>query len=128
MSDLRTPLRNARGLGSAKEGTHHWLTQRASAIALIPLTLWFVTAMVMNAGAPYEDMIAFLRNPLVSVGMILFVFAAFYHMKLGLQVVVEDYIAKESTRIVLLLLLTFAIYATGAAAILAVVKISLGTQ
>ncbi len=124
MTDLRTPLRNARGLGSAKDGVHHWLAQRTTAIALIPLTVWFIASMVVYAGADYETTTAFLRNPLVSVLMILFIFAAFYHMLLGLQVVVEDYIGKEGTRVALLLFIRFAVYGVGAAALFSVLKIS----
>lgn len=124
MSEFRTPLRQARGLGSAKDGIHHWLSQRATAIALIPLTLWFVGSVVAMTGADYEAMRGFLANPINAIPMLLFVLAAFYHMKLGLQVVVEDYIGKDGTRIMLLLLINFAIYAVGAAAIFSVLKIS----
>ncbi len=125
MSDLRTPLRNARGLGSAKDGVNHWIVQRTTAIALVPLVIWFVASMVAYAGADYDTMIAYLKTPLVSILMALFVIAAFHHMRLGLQVVIEDYIVKEGTRVALLLLISFAVYGTGAAAIFSILKISL---
>ncbi len=125
MSDLRTPLRNARGLGSAKEGVGHWLAQRTTAIALIPLVIWFIGSMVAYAGADYDTMIAYLKNPIVGILMALFVIASFHHMRLGLQVVVEDYIARDSTRAVLLLLISFATFGVGVAALFSILKISL---
>ncbi len=124
MANLRTPLRNARGLGSAKEGVNHWLAQRMTAVALVPLVTWFIISMVAYAGQPYGEMIAFLEQPFVSVLMVLFILAAFYHMRLGLQVVIEDYIAKDGTRVLLLLLTNFAVIGVGVAAVFSVLKIS----
>jgi succinate dehydrogenase / fumarate reductase membrane anchor subunit len=92
MSNMRTPLSRARGLGSAKKGTHHFWMQRVTALANIPLTLFLVAALVVHAGADYQTMTAFLGNPFVGVVMLLLVVSAIYHMRLGLQVVIEDYI------------------------------------
>ncbi len=125
MNDLRTPLRQARGLGSAKDGVGHWIGQRTTAIALAPLSIWFIFSMVAFAGADYATMAAYIANPLVSVLMILFILAAFHHLRLGIQVVIEDYIEKEGTRIALLLTTNFLAFGLGIASILAVLRLSL---
>lgn len=126
MSDLRTPLNRARGLGSAKDGVGHWISQRATAVALIPLVIWFGASMVAFAGADYETMIGYLRQPYVGILMTLLIFAAFYHMRLGLQVVIEDYITKEGSRILLILLTNFLVFAVGFACVFAMLSISFG--
>jgi len=122
--DFQTPLRRARGLGSAKEGTGHFIAQRATALCLIPLVIWFMASLVAFAGADYAAMRAYIANPIVTVLFVLLIFAAFYHMKLGLQVVIEDYISREGTRIVLMLLTTALAYGLGAAAIIAVLRVA----
>lgn len=89
---FRSPLGRAIGLGSAKSGSHHWLVQRVTAVALVPLTLWFVASIVAHAGSDYPVFIVWLRTPLVAGGMILLLIALFHHTALGLQVVIEDYV------------------------------------
>lgn len=121
---LRTPLKQARGFGSAREGTRHWIAERATAAFLIPLTVFFLASIVAHAGADYATMIAYLAHPVVSIAMILLVLTGFYHMRLGLQVIVEDYIAKTSTRILLMLMINFLTYAVALACVLAVLHIS----
>ena len=93
--NLRTPLARARGLGSAKEGSHHWWHQRLTAIALVPLSLWFIFSLISMVGADYMTVVYWLRLPFVSVLLILFIVFLFYHTVLGLQVVIEDYIDSE---------------------------------
>lgn len=123
---LRTPVARARGLGSAKEGLHHWWVQRVSAVALIPLTIWFVASVVGLAGADHAAVAAWIGNPIVAVLMVLLVAAALYHAQLGMQVVYEDYIhthwlkitADVGTKLVSLVL--------GVATIFAILKIALG--
>ena len=123
---LRTPVARARGLGSAKEGLHHWWVQRVSAVALIPLSIWFVASVVGLAGADHAAVAAWLGNPVVAVLMVLLVAAALYHAQLGMQVVYEDYIhthwlkitADVGTKLLSLVL--------GAATIFAVLKLALG--
>ena len=123
---LRTPVARARGLGSAKEGLHHWWVQRVSAVALIPLTIWFVASVVALAGADHAAVAAWIANPVVAVLMVLLVAAALYHAQLGMQVVYEDYIhshwlkitADVGTKLVSLVL--------AAATIFAILKIALG--
>ncbi len=89
---LRSPLGRAIGLGPAKRGPRHWLAQRVTAVALVPLTLWFVASIIAYAGSDYTVFIAWLRTPFAAGGMILLLICLFYHAALGLQVVIEDYV------------------------------------
>jgi succinate dehydrogenase / fumarate reductase membrane anchor subunit len=90
--DMRSPLARAIGLGSAKKGGAEWLAQRVSAVALLPLTLWFAALIIAHAGADYATFIAWIRTPLAATLMILLLLALFRHTALGLQVVIEDYV------------------------------------
>ena len=90
--DLRTPLARAMGLGSAKEGVTHWWMERVSAVALVPLTLWFAASIIAHTGSDYATFVAWLKTPLASILMILLLIALFYHTALGLRVVIEDYV------------------------------------
>ena len=105
--NLRTPLAMARGLGSAKEGSHHWWHQRLTAIALVPLSLWFIYSLISMVGADYMTVVYWLRLPLVSVLLVLFILSLFYHTVLGLQVVIEDYIDSEWQKIACIILVKF---------------------
>ena len=89
--DTRSPLARAIGLGSAKSGVEHWWAERISAIALIPLTLWFIGSIVAHTGSDYAAFTEWLRRPYVAILMIALLIALFYHAALGLQVVIEDY-------------------------------------
>ncbi len=122
---VQTPLGKVKGLGSARSGTHHFWQQRVTAVALLPLTLWFVWAVVRYTGAPYTEVIAFLGHPVSAVAMLLFVVAGIYHMMLGLRVVVEDYIQREGTKIALLMLTNFVAFAIAAVCVLAVLQIAI---
>ena len=124
---LRSPLGRALGLGSAKEGVEHWWMQRVTAVALVPLALWFVAALVAHLGADQVAAIAWLRSPLTAVAMILLVVATFTHMALGLQVVIEDYVHHEATKIASLVLVRLACWALGAAALFAVLRVAFGS-
>ena len=123
---LRSPLSQARGLGSAKEGVQHWWMQRMTAVALVPLTLWFVFSIACIAGAEREVVLAWVASPLNAVGLILFLATLFHHSQLGLQVVVEDYVHAEFLKICTLVLIKFAHVALAAVSIFSVLKISLG--
>ncbi len=123
---LRSPLGQARGLGSAKSGTEHWWVQRLTAVALVPLSLWLVFSLACHAGGDFAQVSAWLSQPWTAVGMILFVATMFYHSQLGLQVVIEDYVHGEFTRVASLVLMKFAHVALAAAGIFAVLKVAFG--
>ena len=89
---MRSPLARAIGLGSAKGGVGHWWAERVSAIALVPLTLWFIASLIAHTGSDHATFIAWLRTPLATILMILLLIAVFHHTALGLQVVIEDYV------------------------------------
>ncbi|MBM3542555.1 MAG: succinate dehydrogenase, hydrophobic membrane anchor protein [Alphaproteobacteria bacterium] len=122
----RTTLARVRFLGSAKDGTAHWWMQRLTAVALVPLVLWFVVSMVMLTGASHGAFVGWLARPVPAILMLLLVVATFHHAQLGLQVVIEDYVAQPALRLVLLVLAKFAAVVLGVAAAFAVIKIALG--
>jgi succinate dehydrogenase / fumarate reductase membrane anchor subunit len=124
---MRSPLGQARGLGSAKDGTHHFWVQRISAVALIPLALWFVFSVAHLAGGDYFMVRHWVHAPSVAVVLVLFITAALYHSMLGIQVVIEDYIGNEGSKIVSLLHNTFLHAIVAVATIFAVLKVALGT-
>ena len=124
MSDqLRTPAARVRGLGSARAGTEHYIRQRVSAIALILLVPWFVLSGIAAMKGDYGSAISWIGNPLNAILLVLTLGAAFYHMRLGMQVVIEDYIAKTGTKQMLLILNTFAALGLFAATLMSVLKI-----
>lgn len=123
---LQSPIARARGLGSAKEGVHHWWAQRLTAVALVPLSLWFIYSLVAVTGAEYGAVISWLGNPLNAVLMLLFIFSLYYHAVLGVQVVIEDYIESEWQKIVCLILIKFLTWLAGLSAAIAVLKVYLG--
>ena len=122
---MRSPLGRAIGLGSAKEGVDHWWLQRLTAIALVPLTLWFVAAVIGLAGADLETLIDWVSEPVSAVLLILLLIATFYHSALGLQVVIEDYVGNEAARLTLLIVMKLASVVLAALAIFAVLKLAL---
>jgi succinate dehydrogenase / fumarate reductase membrane anchor subunit len=121
---IRTPLGRVRGLGSAKSGALHFWHQRLTAVALVPLTLWFVWSVARYAGAPHGDVVAFLAHPFNAAAMLLFVIAGLYHMVLGVQVVIEDYVHSEGMKLALLLFVNFAAFAIGIVSTIAVLRIA----
>lgn len=100
---LRTPLARVRHLGSAKDGTRHWWVQRVTALALIPLSLWFVISIIGVLGADHQAMVEWVGNPLTATLLVLLIAATFYHAALGLQVVIEDYVSDKVARIAAIL-------------------------
>lgn len=123
---MRTPLKNVRGLGSAKSGTTHWWHQKVTALALIPLFVIALAYVISLVGADYERVRYILSLPFTSLVLLLLIGTTFYHLKLGLQVVIEDYIHTESTKMVVLILNTFFCAIVGLASALAVLKLALG--
>ena len=126
MSDLRTPLARARGLGSAREGVHHWWAQRLTAIALIPLVVWFAISLVMLSGADYEVARAWIGSPLVMVLLILTIVIGLHHGQLGLQVVIEDYVHGDGWKLALIVAVRFVAVVFGLAATVAILRIGFG--
>jgi succinate dehydrogenase / fumarate reductase membrane anchor subunit len=126
MADMRTPLGKVRGLGSAREGTGHFWRQRLTAVASIPLTLFFIGFLVSINGADYMAVRAALANPFVLLMFAMMLFAALYHMQIGMQVIIEDYIHGEGMKLTLIMLNTFFVIAVGAASAYALVKLAFG--
>ena len=126
MTDRRTPLARARGLGSAKEGVHHWWMQRLTAIALIPLVVWFAISLVMLSGADYAVVRAWIGSPLVMVLLILTISIGLHHGQLGMQVVIEDYVHGDGWKLALIVGVRFIAVIFGLAAVVAILRIGLG--
>lgn len=123
---FRTPMGRARGHGSAKDGTAHWWMQRLTAIALVPLAIWFVASLVSLTGAGHAEVVAWLGAPVPAVLMILFVVVTFHHGQLGLQVVIEDYVHSEGVKFAAIIIVKFAAIVLGLASVFAVLKIAFG--
>jgi len=126
MIDMRTPLAKVRGLGSAKEGTDHFWRQRLTALANVPLTLFLVIALIRYAGADYAAVAGFLSSPLVAIVMLLLVLSAIVHMRLGMQVIIEDYVHMEGLKVAALIFNTFFAVTVGLACIFAILKLGFG--
>jgi succinate dehydrogenase / fumarate reductase, membrane anchor subunit len=113
-----------RGLGSAKSGAHHWWLERLTSISTLLLTIWLLVALLRLPNLDYETIIGWLQSPLAAVPMLLFVVSTFWHSKLGLQVVIEDYVHEEGWKFFSITLLNFFIVALGATAFFSVLKIA----
>lgn len=110
-----TRVGRVRGLGSAKHGVQHWIVQRITAMGNLVLVLWLIASLVYLPGLDYGAVTGWLAQPLVAVPMMLMLVSVFWHLKLGLQVLIEDYLHEEGTKLFALLLLNF--YAIGGAAL-----------
>jgi len=124
--DLRTPLSRARGLGSAKEGVHHFWAQRITAVALIPLVAWFAISLIMMSGADYAVVRAWIGSPVVMVLLTLTIVIGLHHGQLGMQVVIEDYVHNDGMKLALIVLMRFIAVFFGLAAIVAILRIGFG--
>ena len=120
---MRSPLGRALEIGSAKDGVKQWWLERVTAIALVPLTVWFAASIVVHTGNDYATLIAWLRTPITTILMVLLLIALFYHTALGLQVVIEDYI-HSGMKIPALLGMRFGCFALASAGILAMLRIA----
>lgn len=123
---MRTPLGKVRGLGSAKDGTSHFWLQRLTGIAGVPLFLFFVFFLVCYNGQPHEVVTEAFSNPLVACLFGLMVIAGLMHMRLGMQVIIEDYVHSEGRKLACLILNTFFTVGMGALALFAVLKLGFG--
>ena len=121
---MQNPLSRVRGLGSARQGTEHWWVQRLTAVALVPLLVWYVVSLVSLVGADHDTVVEWMQSPFVAIASVLLILAAFHHAQLGMQVVIEDYVHKPWTKNSLLLLTKFAAAVLGATAIFAVLRIA----
>lgn len=123
---MRTPLRTVRGLGSAHAGTGHFWHQRLTAIANIPLVLFFIGLLVALDGASFAETRHALASPWVALPLLLALASVLYHMRLGLQIVIEDYVHGELLKLALLALNTFFATAVGSACAFAILKLAFG--
>jgi succinate dehydrogenase / fumarate reductase membrane anchor subunit len=126
MSSLRTPLKNALGLGSARQGAHHFIIQRVTAVALVLLGGWFVWTVLSLLHLDYAGARALVAQPCNAVLLLAFVVTVFWHAQLGLQVVIEDYVHARGSQLALQLAVKFLCFLGAAASVLAILKIALG--
>jgi succinate dehydrogenase / fumarate reductase, membrane anchor subunit len=103
MSNMKTPLKKVRGLGAAKSGTEHFWHQRVTALANVPIVLFMIWFIVSHLGAARADVVASLRNPLVAIILLLGLASVFWHMRLGMQVIIEDYMHSHSRKLAALI-------------------------
>jgi len=122
---MQSGLGRARGLGAAKEGVQHWWVQRLTAAALVPLTLWFVASVILLTGADHATVSAWIARPFNTVLLLCLLGATFWHASLGLQVVIEDYIHRERTRLAALLAVKAVLLLGALSGILAVLRVAL---
>ena len=123
---LTTPLSKVLGLGTAKSGVEHWWVQRLTAIALLPLGLWLAVALLGLPGLGYAEVVAWLREPLTAVLLLMTLIVVVYHSYLGVQVVVEDYVEGKGAKLAVMVLSALAHVFLGVAAVFAVLKVALG--
>ncbi|HKV96691.1 MAG TPA: succinate dehydrogenase, hydrophobic membrane anchor protein [Gammaproteobacteria bacterium] len=122
----RTPLARARGLGSAKDGTTHWVVQRITAVALVPLSLWFVVSILMLMHADYVAVVNWMHAPWNAILLVLLVLTMYWHAYLGLQVVVEDYVHVAWVKVSAIVLLRLLAVVLTAIGIFVVLRIAFG--
>lgn len=121
-----TGIGRVRGLGSAKSGAHHWWHQRISAVSNLLLATWFVVSLLRLPSFDYPMVVQWLASPFAAVPMALFVISLFYHLKIGLQVVIEDYVHDDALKVAALILLNFYAIGGGALALFSILKVAVG--
>ncbi len=123
-----TPIARARGLGSARSGAHHWWLERLTSVSTLILLVWLIVSLARLPSFGHGAVTLWLSSPLVAVPMLLLIVSAFWHLKLGLQIVVEDYVHEEGLRLFSVVLVNFFAIAGAALAIFAVLKIAFGGE
>ncbi len=124
---LSTALAKVRGLGAAKLGTHHWIAQRFTAIALVPFSIWFLVSLMLMMRVDYQTVVAWIQSPPTAILLITFIIVLFHHAQLGMQIVIEDYIGCKVLKLTSLVTLKFASFFAALAATVSVLKIYLGS-
>jgi succinate dehydrogenase / fumarate reductase, membrane anchor subunit len=122
--NMKTPLKKVRGLGSAKSGTEHFWHQRLTALANLPLLVFFVWFVISHLGAERAAVIASVKNPIVAIALLLTLASVFWHMRLGLQVVIEDYVTSHSRKFLALILNSVFVAVMFALAAFSILKMS----
>lgn len=123
---MRSSFERTKGLGSAREGVGHWWMQRVTAVALIPLSLWFVASLIALAKCDYTTFILWLRTPITTALVVLMLIALFYHMALGLRVVVEDYVHVNRFKIPMVIAIHLACFALAIVGVVTTLRIAFG--
>lgn len=126
--ELRSPLSRARGLGSAKEGVTHWWAQRLTALALVPLVIWFCFSVARLPSIEYHSLVGWVASPAVAILLITTVIATLYHAYLGVQVIVEDYVHHAWWRTGIILAANFSAWLAGVVSVFCVLKLALGNS
>jgi succinate dehydrogenase / fumarate reductase, membrane anchor subunit len=126
MSNMQTPLKKVRGLGAAKSGTDHFWQQRATALANVPLVIFLVWFIVLHLGASRAEVVASLRNPMIAVVMLLGLASIFWHMRLGMQVIIEDYVHSHGRKFAALMANSAFVAVMFAIATYSILKMSFG--
>ena len=124
-NSMQTPLARVRGLGSAKSGLHHWWHQRLTALAMVPLMVISLGLVAMIGTLDYDGAMALMANPFVAALLLLLVVVGFYHAGLGLQVVLEDYVSAEGTRLALILIVKMCLFALAIVTLLSILKVAI---
>jgi len=125
---VQSPLKTVLGLGAAKQGPHHWWVQRVSSVALLFLTPWFLLSLISLGDVSYASVTLWIAQPVHSVLLSLFLVTTVYHAQLGLQVVIEDYIANEAARLIIMLIVNFALLLLAVAGVFSILRIALSVS
>lgn len=128
MKDLRSPLAKAKGLGASGDASHHFWIQRITALAMVPLVIWFCISISLLPEASYEGVVAWLQSPFNAIMMTLLVVVSFQHAHQGIQVIIEDYVSSHTPRITGILVVKFLSYFLMVVGVYSIVKITLGGQ
>jgi succinate dehydrogenase / fumarate reductase membrane anchor subunit len=119
-------LKQVRGLGSAKSGVHHWWLQRLTAVGTFALSMWFVASLILLPNLEHSSVVAWIGQPMVAVPLLLLIVSAFWHARLGVQVLIEDYVHGEALKLLSIVALNFFILGVGAIAFFSVARIAFG--